>query len=260
MITRPPLHLLIQYIRPLNPPNQPLGNKPHIHAIAPIPPRLIRRPIAILPLLTPIIPERITHAQPPLLSGTHELPLKIRSILHMFLPHPKLRKRIHRRAGDVDIANHHNVPSFSLVATYLVGQEGMKLPFAIMSRPDHFPRLGVAVVVGGAVHGVDIHHHNPLGGKLGDEDAAFEVPGHALDIHGFEIFADEGADAVDSAAEAGGVVFVGRKAEVGFVQVSWRIVLVLGIKGVVDVAAHGGLGLGVRMGDLDFLEAHDVGP
>lgn len=62
------------------------------------------------------------------------------------------------------------------------------------------------------------------------------------------------------AAEAGGVIFVGREAEIGFIEVSLCIVLIFGIKGVVDVAAHGGLGLGVRMGDLDFLKAHNVGP
>lgn len=138
----------------------------------------------------------------------------------------------------------------------------MELPFAVMPGPDHFPRLGVAVVVGGAVHGVDIHDHKPLSKKLGNEDAAFEVPGHALDVHVLlEISADEGADAVDLAAEASGVVFVGREAEVGFIEVSLGIALIIfGVQRRVDVAAHGGLGLGVRVGNLDFLEAHDVGP
>ena len=137
----------------------------------------------------------------------------------------------------------------------------MKLSFAIMPGPDHFPRLGVAVIVGGAVHGVDVHDHDTLGRQLGDKDAAFKVPSHALDVHVLEIFADEGADAVDFAAEAGGIVLVGREAEVGLVEVSWCVVpTIFGVQGMVDVAAHGGLGVGVRMGDLDFLKAHNAGP
>lgn len=179
----------------------------------------------------------------------------------MLLSHPELWERIDHRAGNVDIPNHHHTPPLGLVATYFVSKEGMELPFTIMPGPDHFSRRGIAVVVGGAVHGVDIHDHKPLSSKLGDEDAAFEVPCNALDVHILlEIFADERADAVDLTAEAGGVVFVGREAEVGFVEVSLRVILILGIDGVVDVAAHGGLGLSVRVGDLDLLEAHNVGP
>ena len=136
----------------------------------------------------------------------------------------------------------------------------MELPFAVMPGPDYFPRRGVAVVVGGAVHGVNVHDHEILGRKLSDEDAAFEIPRHALDIHVLEIFADEGADAVDFAAEAGGVVFVDREAEVRFVEESLGIVLILEVQRGVGVSAHDGLGLGVCMGNLDLLKAHNMGP
>ncbi len=97
-------------------------------------------------------------------------------------------------------------------------------------------------------------------GELGDENAAFEIPGDGFGGGGVDVAADEGADAVDFSVETGGVVWVAREAEVRVVEVLGFVCFIVFVEGSVDGAANGGLGFGVRGGDLDFLECEDVRP
>lgn len=140
----------------------------------------------------------------------------------------------------------------------------MKSAFPIVAGPDHFPRRGVAVVVRRTVDGVDVRDHKSPCRYFNQQDPAFEVPFHRPRRGGGDVAAEERADAVEFAPEAGGVVAVAGQAEVGVVEVAARgvgFVLIVRVQRRVDGAADGGLGLrSVGGGDLDFLEAEDVGP
>lgn len=90
-------------------------------------------------------------------------------------------------------------------------------------------------------------------GEFGDQDPAFEIPVYRFRSSRGYIASDEGANAVDFPAEAGGVVFVTRETEVGVVEAGGGADGVIVGERSIDGAAEGGERGGVAGSDFDFL-------
>ncbi len=110
-----------------------------------------------------------------------------------------------------------------------------------MPVSDDFAAGGIAVRVCRAVNCVDVDNHNAMGWKLGDQDATLEIPVHGPGRRrSGDVASNERTGAVDSAAKAGGIVFVSGETEVDVVEAGRVSGGVIVVRRAVDGSADRG--------------------